>query len=172
MLKCRKKSDLLCYRYHIVVASFRLRDTVGLFTRCRTIVVLECSIYETKTCISEIRSPQHFRERQNFGTQDNITKIMDPFGVKANFLAVATSSYLALRAHKRKSLTPGGSIAAFAVAFFLVGTGLRGMNLLTFYFISIKATKYKVRIAVHRAVSDNPINSFAPFVLVETLMIL
>uniref|UniRef100_A0A7S4AQB7 Transmembrane protein 19 n=1 Tax=Pseudo-nitzschia australis TaxID=44445 RepID=A0A7S4AQB7_9STRA len=71
---------------------------------------------------------------------------MDPFGVKANLLAMATSSFLAFRAHKRKSLTPGGSIAAFAVAFFLVGTGLRGMNLLTFYFISIKATKYKKEI--------------------------
>eukprot|EP00535_Pseudo-nitzschia_heimii_P003100 CAMPEP_0197173044 /NCGR_PEP_ID=MMETSP1423-20130617/100_1 /TAXON_ID=476441 /ORGANISM="Pseudo-nitzschia heimii, Strain UNC1101" /LENGTH=289 /DNA_ID=CAMNT_0042621789 /DNA_START=151 /DNA_END=1020 /DNA_ORIENTATION=- len=56
------------------------------------------------------------------------------------------SSLLALRAYKRRSLTPGGSIAAFAVAFFLVGSGLRGMNLLTFYFISIKATKYKKEI--------------------------
>ena len=36
-----------------------------------------------------------------------------------------------------------GSIAAFTVAFLLVGTGLRGFNLLTFYFVSIKATKYK-----------------------------
>eukprot|EP00536_Pseudo-nitzschia_multiseries_P012653 jgi/Psemu1/165865/gw1.497.50.1 len=71
---------------------------------------------------------------------------MDPFGVKATLLATATSSFLSLRAYKRKSLSTGGSVAAFAVAFLLVVTGLRGLNLLTFYFISIKATKYKVHI--------------------------
>lgn len=68
---------------------------------------------------------------------------MEPFGVKATLLATAMSIFLALRAYRRKSLTSGGSVAAFAVAFLLVGTGLRGLNLLTFYFISIKATKYK-----------------------------
>lgn len=71
---------------------------------------------------------------------------MDPFGVKAILLATAMSSFLSLRAYKRKSLTSGGSVAAFAVAFLLVGTGLRGLNLLTFYFVSIKATKYKKEI--------------------------
>jgi uncharacterized membrane protein len=70
---------------------------------------------------------------------------MEPFGVKAILLATAMSSFLSLRAYKRKSLTSGGSVAAFAVAFLLVATGLRGLNLLTFYFVSIKATKYKVR---------------------------
>lgn len=73
---------------------------------------------------------------------------MDPFGTKAIMLATAMSSFLSLRAYKRKSLTTGGSVAAFAVAFLLVGTGLRGLNLLTFYFVSIKATKYKVRACV------------------------
>lgn len=68
---------------------------------------------------------------------------MEPFGVKAILLATAMSSFLSLRAYKRKSLTSGGSVAAFAVAFLLVATGLRGLNLLTFYFVSIKATKYK-----------------------------
>eukprot|EP00537_Pseudo-nitzschia_pungens_P008787 CAMPEP_0172363960 /NCGR_PEP_ID=MMETSP1060-20121228/7196_1 /TAXON_ID=37318 /ORGANISM="Pseudo-nitzschia pungens, Strain cf. cingulata" /LENGTH=320 /DNA_ID=CAMNT_0013086847 /DNA_START=63 /DNA_END=1025 /DNA_ORIENTATION=+ len=71
---------------------------------------------------------------------------MEPFGVKATLLATAMSSLLSLRALRRKSLTPGGSIAAFCVAFLLVGTGLRGLNLLTFYFVSIKATKYKKEI--------------------------
>jgi uncharacterized membrane protein len=69
---------------------------------------------------------------------------MEPFGVKATLVASAMSSLLALRAYKRKSLTSAGSVAAFVVAFLLVGTGLRGLNLLTFYFISIKATNYKV----------------------------
>lgn len=70
---------------------------------------------------------------------------MEPFGIKAIILATIFSSFLSLRAYKRKSLTSVGSIAAFAVAFLLVGSGLRGFNLFTFYFISIKATKYKVR---------------------------
>jgi len=69
---------------------------------------------------------------------------MEPFDVKATLLATAMSSFLALRAYKRKSLTSAGSVATFVVAFLLVGTGLRGLNLLTFYFISIKATNYKV----------------------------
>ena len=69
---------------------------------------------------------------------------MEPFGIKAIILATIFSSFLSLRAYKRKSLTSVGSIAAFAVAFLLVGSGLRGFNLFTFYFISIKATKYKV----------------------------
>jgi len=64
-------------------------------------------------------------------------------GGEGTFLATAMSSFLSLRAYKRKSLTSGGSVAAFAVAFLLVATGLRGLNLLTFYFVSIKATKYK-----------------------------
>ena len=71
---------------------------------------------------------------------------MEPFGVKASFVATAMSSFLALRAYKRKSLTSAGSVVAFVVAFLLVGTGLRGLNLFTFYFISMKATKYKVSI--------------------------
>ena len=68
---------------------------------------------------------------------------MKPFGLSAVTLATIASSLLSIRAYKRKSLTMWGSIAAFTVAFLLVGTGLRGFNLLTFYFVSIKATKYK-----------------------------
>ena len=70
---------------------------------------------------------------------------MEPFGLKAIIVASIMSSFLALRAYKRKSLTSIGSVAAFVVAFLLVGSGLRGFNLFTFYFVSIKATKYKVR---------------------------
>ena len=71
---------------------------------------------------------------------------MEPFGVKTIALATALSIFLSLRAYKKKSLTPAGSIAAFSVAFLLVGSGLRGLNLFTFYFVSIKATKFKVRL--------------------------
>jgi len=71
---------------------------------------------------------------------------MEPFGVKATVLATAMASFLSLRAYKRKSLTSAGSVAAFAVAFFLVATGLRGINLFTFYLIALKATKYKKEI--------------------------
>jgi len=68
---------------------------------------------------------------------------MEPFGVKATLLSTAMSSGLSFRAWSRKSLDMPGSVAAFIVSFILVGTGLRGLNLLTFYFISMKATKYK-----------------------------
>lgn len=71
---------------------------------------------------------------------------MEPFGLKAIIVASIMSSLLALRAYKRKSLTSIGSVAAFVVAFLLVGSGLRGFNLFTFYFVSIKATKYKKEI--------------------------
>jgi len=78
-----------------------------------------------------------------FHCNNNIITTMEPFGVKAIALATAMSSMLSMRAYKKKSLTTGGSIAAFSVAFLLVGSGLRGLNLLTFYFVSMKATKYK-----------------------------
>ena len=68
---------------------------------------------------------------------------MDPFGIKAVAVATVTSILLSLRAYKRKQLTYVGTFAAFGVAFLLVGSGLRGLNLLTFYFVSMKATKYK-----------------------------
>jgi len=69
---------------------------------------------------------------------------MEPFGIKETLLATTLSSVLAIRAYKRKSLTFAGAVSAFSVSFLLAGTGLRGLNLFTFYFISIKATKYKV----------------------------
>jgi len=68
---------------------------------------------------------------------------MEPFGVKETLLAMTMSNFLAIRAYKRKSLTFAGAVSAGLVSFLLVGTGLRGLNLFTFYFISIKATKYK-----------------------------
>lgn len=68
---------------------------------------------------------------------------MDPFSIKATVVATLMASFLAVRAHRRKSLTPPGSLAAFAVGFLLIWTGLRGFNLLVFYFVAIHATKYK-----------------------------
>jgi uncharacterized protein (TIGR00297 family) len=68
---------------------------------------------------------------------------MDPFGVKATTMATAVAVLLSWRAHRKKSLTPVGSVTAFCVGFLLVGTGSRGLNLLVFYQIATIATKYK-----------------------------
>ena len=68
---------------------------------------------------------------------------MEPFSLKAIIIATLFASLLAGRAYKRKSLTPSGSVAAFVVGFLLIGVGLRGFNLLVFYFIATTATKYK-----------------------------
>lgn len=80
---------------------------------------------------------------------------MDPFGSNATILAAILSSALSIRAFKRESLTGSGSIAAFIVSFLLVGSGLRGMNLLTFYAVSMKATKFKKE---YKASIDGSIN--------------
>jgi uncharacterized protein (TIGR00297 family) len=68
---------------------------------------------------------------------------MEPFGVKATLMATAVATLLAVRAQRKKSLTKGGSIAAFCVGFSSVWTGLRGFNILVFYQIGTSATKYK-----------------------------
>ena len=68
---------------------------------------------------------------------------MEPFSLKAIIIATIFASLLAGRAYKRKSLTPSGSVAAFVVGFLLIVVGLRGFNLLVFYFIATTATKYK-----------------------------
>jgi uncharacterized protein (TIGR00297 family) len=68
---------------------------------------------------------------------------MQPFSITATLLATLMASMLAWRAHRRKSLTPAASVAAFAVGFLLIWTGLRGFNLLVFYFVAMQATKYK-----------------------------
>lgn len=68
---------------------------------------------------------------------------MQPFSVTATLVATLMASMLALRAHRKKSLTPAGSVAAFAVGFLLIVTGWRGFNLLVFYFVAMQATKYK-----------------------------
>mmetsp|Transcript_21483 Transcript_21483/g.59771 ORF Transcript_21483/g.59771 Transcript_21483/m.59771 type:complete len:296 (-) Transcript_21483:134-1021(-) len=71
---------------------------------------------------------------------------MDPFGLKTTALAFAVATSICARAIKRKSLTPSGTVAAFAVGFLSVVTGLRGMSLLVFYQVATKATKYKAEL--------------------------
>ena len=68
---------------------------------------------------------------------------MQPFSITAITVATLMASMLAFRASRKKSLTPRGSVAAFLVGFLLIATGWRGFNLLVFYFVAIKATKYK-----------------------------
>lgn len=68
---------------------------------------------------------------------------MIPFGPTAILLGVFIATSLALRAIKRKSLSPSGAIAAWLVGFLSVATGLRGFVLLFFYQIGTWATKYK-----------------------------
>ena len=68
---------------------------------------------------------------------------MEPFGRNATVLATAVALGLSIRARRKQSLTRAGSLAALAVGFLLVGTGLRGFNLLVFYQIGTSATKHK-----------------------------
>ena len=68
---------------------------------------------------------------------------MDPFGRKTTPLAVVVALVLAVRAHKRKTLTPSGATIGCLVGFLIVSTGLRGMNLFFFYQLGSWATKYK-----------------------------
>lgn len=73
---------------------------------------------------------------------------MKPFGVKATIVATVVATLLSYRAAiRKKSLTKGGAVAAFAVGFLsLWAAGLRGFNLLVFYQIGTMATKYKKEI--------------------------
>lgn len=68
---------------------------------------------------------------------------MDPFRPKAFIAATAVATVLAIHARRKKSLTPSGALAGFAVGFLLVNTGLRGMTLFAFYQIGSMATKFK-----------------------------
>jgi uncharacterized protein (TIGR00297 family) len=83
------------------------------------------------------------RHNNHPSTSKRQRSIMEPFSLKATVVATIFASLLAGRAYKRKSLTPSGSVAAFAVGFLLIVVGLRGFNLLVFYFIATTATKYK-----------------------------
>ena len=71
---------------------------------------------------------------------------MDPFGIKSTPLATVVALALAVRAKKRKTLTPSGAVVGCLVGFFMVATGLRGMNLFFFYQIGSLVTKYKKQI--------------------------
>lgn len=68
---------------------------------------------------------------------------MEPFSRKANVLGLEVAILLAYRARKKKSLTVAGAATAFVVGYLLVASGLRGFNLLVFYQIATKATKFK-----------------------------
>ena len=73
---------------------------------------------------------------------------MEPFSIKAVMLGLFVGAGFSYRGMKRKSLTASGALAAFTVGFLHVASGLRGFNLLVFYFIGTKATKYKHAIKV------------------------
>jgi len=66
---------------------------------------------------------------------------MEPFGLPACLCALTGATALAIRAHKKQSLTTTGCIAGFAVGGLLVVTGLRGINLFVFYHLGSMATK-------------------------------
>jgi len=71
---------------------------------------------------------------------------MEPFSLKANAIGVAVAILLSTRGLKKKSLTKPGAATAFCVGFLLLCTGLRGFNLLVFYLLGTKATKFKKEI--------------------------
>ena len=77
-----------------------------------------------------------------------VKSIMKPFGTKATVLAALVAILLSWRAQRKKSLTPSGSLAAFAVGFLSIWTGARGWNLLIFYQLGTMATKYKKDIKI------------------------
>jgi uncharacterized protein (TIGR00297 family) len=68
---------------------------------------------------------------------------MEPFGVTSVAFASSVATLLAVRAARRKTLTPMGSAVGFGVGFCLCATGLRGMVLVFFYQLGSWATKYK-----------------------------
>ena len=82
---------------------------------------------------------------------------MDPFGWTLTPVATTSATLLAYRAYRKKSLTPAASVTAFIVAFLLVGSGLRGFNLLVFYGVAMKATKYKkdIKAKIDGTISSN-----------------
>lgn len=92
---------------------------------------------------------------------------MEPFGIKANIIGLVFAILLSWRGIRKKGLTAAGagckftrpqicdchyhshllsnckSLGAFSVGFLLISTGLRGFNLLVFYVVATKATKFK-----------------------------
>jgi uncharacterized protein (TIGR00297 family) len=68
---------------------------------------------------------------------------MDPFGIVTAPLAMSIALALAIRAQRKKTLTPSGASAGCVVGFLIVGSGLRGMVLFFFYQLGSFATKYK-----------------------------
>ncbi|KAL3939010.1 MAG: hypothetical protein SGBAC_006198 [Bacillariaceae sp.] len=71
---------------------------------------------------------------------------MQPFSPKANAIGFAVATFLSWRGLKKKGLTRSGAATAFCVGGILVCTGMRGFNLLVFYLLGTKATKFKKEI--------------------------
>ncbi|CAJ1942786.1 unnamed protein product [Cylindrotheca closterium] len=71
---------------------------------------------------------------------------MQPFSLKANAIGFVVATFLSWRGIKKKGLTRSGAATAFCVGFLLVCTGLRGFNLLVFYLLGTKATKFRKEI--------------------------
>eukprot|EP00980_Cylindrotheca_fusiformis_P000601 scaffold154_cov129-Cylindrotheca_fusiformis.AAC.18 len=68
---------------------------------------------------------------------------MEPFSIKANSIGLLFATLLSWRGIRKKGLTPAGAACAFFVGFCLMATGIRGFNLIVFYLIATKATKFK-----------------------------
>jgi len=98
---------------------------------------------------------------------------MDPFGSRALITASVFSTLLALRAVKKKSLTPAGALAGFAVGFTLVATGLRGLTLFFFYQLGSWATKYKtsVKAALDETVATASVRGSSQVLAVSVLAV-
>lgn len=87
-------------------------------------------------------------------------------------LGLLIASALAIRGRQRKSLSPSGAVAAFAVGFVAFASSVRfGLTLLSFYMSATRATRYKA--AYKRQVEDGYSaqngNRSAPQVLASSL---
>jgi uncharacterized protein (TIGR00297 family) len=70
---------------------------------------------------------------------------MKPFDPDTLLIAFIAASLLAYRASRKKTLTKSGAVAGVLVGFFLVATGLRGLNLFVFYQLGSTATKFQLQ---------------------------
>ena len=68
---------------------------------------------------------------------------MEPYGAIALGIGTFLAAGLSYHGIRRKALSTAGAVAAFTVGCLHFYTGLRGMNLIVFYFLGTKATKYK-----------------------------
>jgi uncharacterized membrane protein len=63
--------------------------------------------------------------------------------LSGSLISLVTAAFLALHGWRRKSLSPGGSVAAFIVGFLMLAVPLRafGISLIVFYLTGSRATK-------------------------------